>query len=278
MGIDRGSGCRMRRGRGVARRLICEMMERRWLLSTFVVTNTSDDTNPNSLRWAILQANSSPAGSRVEIDFNIPTAGVRTIHLASPLPAIDVPVMIDGTTEPGYQDSPSVEIDGSAIAGAGIGGLVLTAGQSTVRGLSLVGFSGSAIVLTSGGHNAVAANYLGLTPSGTVSPNHQGISLLGSSSNTIGVGAAGMGNVISGNTGDGILIEPGSGTDSTSNLIVGNEVGTSPDGLHAIANAGAGIDVAGASANVIGGPGQVFGNVLSGNVGPGIRVTGDASG
>jgi uncharacterized repeat protein (TIGR01451 family) len=254
------------------------MMERRQLLSTLVVTDTNDDTNPNSLRWAILQANSSPSGSGIEIDFNIPTAGGRTIHLASPLPAIDVQVMIDGTTEPGYQGSPLVEIDGSALSGAGNNGLVLTAGQSTVRGLSLVGFSDSAIVLTSGGGSAVAANYLGLTPSGTALPNQQGISLLGSSGNTIGAGTAGMGNVISGNTGDGILIEPGSGTGSTSNLIVGNQVGTSPDGLHAIANAGAGIDVAGASANVLGGPGQVFGNVLSGNVGPGIRVVGDASG
>ncbi len=254
-------------------------MERRQLLSTFVVTDTNDDTNPNSLRWAILQANASPPASGVAIEFRLPGSGAGTIHLTSPLPAIDVPVMIDGTSQPGYQGSPLVEIDGAALAGSGDDGLVLTAGDSTVRGLSLVGFSDSAIVLMSGGDNAVAGNYLGLAPSGSASaPNQQGITLVGSSGNTVGAGTAGSGNVISGNNGDGILIEPGAGTDSTSNLMTGNRIGTSPDGLHAIANAGAGIAVAGANGNEIGGPGQAFGNVLSGNLGPAIRVTGGATG
>ena len=47
-----------------------EVMERRQLLSALWVTNTNDDTNPNSLRWAILQANSGTGVAT--IDFNIP--------------------------------------------------------------------------------------------------------------------------------------------------------------------------------------------------------------
>lgn len=253
-------------------------MERRQLLSTFVVTNTNDDTNPNSLRWAILQANTGGDGSGAAIDFNIPAAGAVAIRLAAPLPAVTVPVMIDGTTQPGYIGAPLVEIDGSGLSGSGNDGLSITAGGSTIRGLSLAGFSGSAIVLTTGGNNAIAANYLGLTPAGTALGNLHGITLFGSSGNTIGLSTAGLGNVISGNTGDGVLVEPGANGDSSSNTIVGNEIGTSPDGLHAIGNAGAGINVAGASGNVIGGPGAVFGNVLSGNQGAGIAVTGGASG
>ncbi len=253
-------------------------MERRQLLSTFVVTDTNDDANPNSLRWAIIQANASGAASGAAIDFDIADSGAVAIHLTAPLPAIDVPVVIDGTTEPGYLGSPLVEIDGSGLTGAGIDGLSLTAGGSTVRGLSLVGFSDSGLMLTSGGDNEVAANYLGLTPAGAVLANGCGIALVGSSGNTVGVGTTGVGNVISGNTGDGVLIEPGAGIDSASNTIVGNDIGTSPDGLHVIANAGAGIDVAGASTNVIGGPGPVFGNVVSGNQGAGIVVTGVRSG
>ena len=125
---------------------------------------------------------------------------------------------------------PLVEIDGSGLAGAANDGLVITAGGSTIRGLSLVGFSDSAIVLESGGGNAIAGNYLGLAPSGTAAaPNQQGITLLGSSYNTIGVGSAGLGNVISGNSGDGVLIEPGGGANSAAaNQVVGNRIGTSP--------------------------------------------------
>lgn len=279
MGIGRKSGCRVRRICRMMRRPVCEAMERRELLSTLVVSDTNDDTNPNSLRWAIQQANADTSGTAVQIDFDLTGSGPLTIHLASPLPAINVPVIIDGTTQPGYQGSPLVEIDGSGIAGSGNDGLVIAAGGSTIRGLSLVGFSGSAIVLQSAGGNAVASNELGVAPSGnTAIPNGVGITLVGSSFNTIGVGTAGLGNVISGNTGDGMLLEPGLGADSTANLIVGNQIGTSPDGQQAIGNGGAGIDIQGAGGNSIGMPGQGFGNILSGNVGPGINIQGDGQG
>ena len=278
MDIGRRSGCRIRRGRVVARRPVCEVMEPRRLLSTLLVTNTNDDTNANSLRWAILQVNSSPS-TTAEIDFDIPASGAVTIHLSSPLPQIDAPVDIDGASEPGYQGQPLVEIDGSGLTGAGSDGLVLTGGGSTVSGLSLVGFSDSAIVLKSGGDNIISGNELGLTLSGAkAAPNQQGLTLLGSSGNTIGVSTAGTGNVISGNSGDGILIEPGAGTNSTANLVVGNLIGTTVDGSQAIPNGGSGIVVAGSGANQIGLPGTGFGNVISGNTGSGISVSGGAAG
>jgi uncharacterized repeat protein (TIGR01451 family) len=278
MGTGSRSGHRLGRGRRIARRLVCEVLERRELLS-LVVTSTSDDSSPNTLRWAIQQADAGSSSSTVEIDFNIQGPGSLAIHLASPLPSITVPVLIDGTTEPGYHGIPLVEVDGSGLSGGGNEGLVLTAAGNTVRGLSLVGFSDSAIVLASGGDSAIAGNYIGLTPSGSRGlPNHEGITLLGSSGNTIGAGTAGIGNVISGNSGDGLLIEPGVGADSADNLVVGNWIGTSPDGLHAIPNGAAGIAVAGASANLIGAPGQVFANVVAGNAGPGILLTNGAQG
>jgi uncharacterized repeat protein (TIGR01451 family) len=254
-------------------------MEPRQLLSTLVVTSTEDNESPNTMRWAIEQANASMSATPVEIDFNIQGSSGPAIHLASPLPEINVPVLIDGTTQPGGGGGPVVEIDGSGLAGGGQDGLVLTAGGSTIRGLSLVGFSDSAIVLESGGGNAIAGNYLGIEPSGSAAlPDHVGITLLGSWNNTLGVGTAGAGNVISGNTGDGVLLEPGGGTDSRANLILGNRIGTSPDGLHAIPNGAAGIEVAGSSANNIGAPGQALANILSGNAGPGILLTGDSPG
>src|SRR4051812_5256298 len=152
----RGPGRRQRRA---TCRPDCEVMERRQLLSTYLVTNANDDPNPGSLRWAILQANSDTASDTIA--FDLPGQGPQAIPLGSPLPAIINPVVIDGTTQPGYNGSPLVEIDGSA-TGAASDGLVILAGASTVRGIGLVGFAGSGIVLTAGGGNVIEANYLGV--------------------------------------------------------------------------------------------------------------------
>ena len=75
------------------------------------------------------------------IRFDIASAGVQTIALTSPLPALGYSVLIDGTTESGYGTSPLVVIDGSG-AGSGSDGLTISGGDSTIRGLAIVGFSG----------------------------------------------------------------------------------------------------------------------------------------
>lgn len=253
-------------------------MEFRLLLSTYVVTSPGDQAGTDSLRWAIEQANASHSAS--VIDFNIATTGPVKIQLASPLPSISVPVVVDGTTEPGYSGTPLVELDGSKLTGGGNDGLVLMAGGSTVRGLAIGGFSDSAIVLETQGGNAIASNYLGLDPSGaTEIPNGAGLTILGSSNNTIGVGLAGGGNVISGNSGDGILIDDG-GTGSTQNLIAGNLIGTDSTGQVAVGNGSAGIEIEGklSGGNTIGAAGRAFGNVISGNDGSGIEVGDGAAG
>src|SRR5689334_1767630 len=54
-----------------------ELVEDRTLLSTFAVTNTSDD-GPGSLRQAILDSNAA-TGQTNTIDFTIPGEGVQTI-------------------------------------------------------------------------------------------------------------------------------------------------------------------------------------------------------
>jgi len=46
---------------------------------------------------------SSATGNRSQIEFNLPP-GNTTIELKSPLPALAVPVVIDGTTQPGYAE------------------------------------------------------------------------------------------------------------------------------------------------------------------------------
>jgi len=86
----------------------------------------------------------------------------------SPLPAISDPVIIDGTSQPGYSGTPLVELYGGTFGGTGScdgTGLGISAGNSTVRGLMINAWS-AAIVLSGNGNNVVQGNYLGLDASG----------------------------------------------------------------------------------------------------------------
>ncbi|HEX3449182.1 MAG TPA: hypothetical protein VHS97_13065, partial [Isosphaeraceae bacterium] len=188
---------------------MCELLESRELLSTLVVSNTTDAAVPipNSLRWAIDNVNADSTPDTIQ--FAIPGSGVQSIRLISALPPIVNTVAIDGSSQPNYMGSPLIQLDGSTL-GPGSDGLVISAGQSTVMGLAVVGFSGSAIVLNAPGGDVIEANYLGVTAAGgQASPNGTGITVSSSASNTIG-GPAGQANVISGNSGNGIVIQTGS--------------------------------------------------------------------
>jgi uncharacterized repeat protein (TIGR01451 family) len=258
-----------------ARRPGCEVMERRLVMSSFSVTNVSDSASPHSLRWAIQQVNAdSQPGT---ISFNIQGGSVQTIHLSQPLPALTNPVVIDGTSQPSYAGKPLIQLDGSALP-QGASGLVLTAGSSTIEGLSIVGFSGSGVVLSASSNNLVAANYLGLPATGgPVSGNGTGISIIGSSNNTIGGASASFGNVISGNSANGVAIDAGGGA-ATSNAVIGNLIGTSPSGMGAAGNGQRGIVVNAASGTEIGLAVAGAGNVISGNVGAGVALLSGATG
>jgi len=69
---------------------------------TYTVTNTND-SGPDSLRQALLDANShpNPPGSIDQIVFNIPGSGVHTITPTTAFPPIVDAVIIDGYTQPG---------------------------------------------------------------------------------------------------------------------------------------------------------------------------------
>ena len=107
--------------------------------ASFTVTNTND-SGAGSLRQAIQDANTNPGTDT--ITFNISGSGVKTINLSSALPAITSPVIIDGTTQPGFAGSPLIELNGTSVTSGH--GLSITAGNSTVKGLVInrFGFSG----------------------------------------------------------------------------------------------------------------------------------------
>ncbi len=266
-----------------------DLMEDRTLLSTFAVNNTSD-SGPGSLRQAIIDSNSA-VGATNTIDFDISGTGVQTIAPLTSLPAIANPVLIDGTSQPAYNGTPLIELNGSRAGGGD--GFTITAAGVTVCGLDVDSFSqGAGIHLTGAGATGdwIYGNLLGTDPTGTMAEGNQyGVEIdAGATNNLVGTKGDGVNdvaqrNVISGNGDSGVFIS-GQGTDG--NIVAGNFIGTDLTGTQALGNAGsndylanAGVTItAGASGNWIGvkprGGAVVAdeGNLISGNDAYGIQI------
>ncbi len=245
-------------------RLTLEALADRLLLSVYAVINTADG-GEGSLRQAILDANAHPG--RDTIIFDIPGAEAHTIQPLSPLPTITDSVVIDGTYQPGYAGTPLILLDGSA-AGSQASGLVIAAGDSTVRGLDIGNFGEDGIQLgtqlNSPGGNVVAGNYIGIDVTGTrtMSNNRWGVNVLGSPGNTVGGTGARDGNVISGNRHGGIYINHGDHS-----VVQGNFIGTDATGTIALGNGPGndGVNLSVGSDVTIGGTIPGARNIISGN-------------
>jgi hypothetical protein len=228
------------------------------------VTNTQSE-GPGSLRQAILEANVTAEMIAI-ISFAIPGSGVETIHLNSPLPAITHPVVVDGTTQPGYAGQPVIVLDGTGL-GDGVDGLTITAGDSMVKGLGIDDFSGAGIRLHDNGRDLIVGNYLGTDASGSRARSNQtGIRIDTGSGDRIGGVNATDRNLISGNSAAGVAIFSGTG-----HHVIGNFIGTDATGTKAIPN-GDGVSVT-ANANTIGGTDPATDNVIAFNDGYGVRVS-----
>lgn len=234
----------------------------------FVVTNTNDH-GAGSLREALNGANATQGVDR--ITFQISGSGVQTIRPTSPLPEATGPVTIDATTQPGFNGSPVIELDGSTV-GISSSGLTISGGNSTVRGLVINRFLVSGITLKTAGGNRIEGNIIGLDPAGAVRrPNGNGITLDQSGSNIIGGTTAAQRNVISGNNSNGISF----GT--VGNQIKGNYIGTNASGTAALMNNDHGIILfflgTLGEANQVGGTEPGAGNLISGNGRNGIEAS-----
>ena len=210
---------------------------------------TLSDSGAGSLRAAIDAANSAAAGTATDITFSVN----GTITLASALPAITNEVIIDGTSAPTHTagGAPVVEIncDGHA-------GLQFSAGSadSELLGVAVDDASGNGVTL---GADAITLNgdYIGLDLAGAADGNHaDGVFVSpDSSEDMIGLNSSGdsgvVANVISGNTGSGLVL-----SGATHNTVAANRIGTNRAGSAAIANGGNGIWLTqGANGNEIGG-------------------------
>ncbi len=238
------------------RRLWLEELETRRLLS-YTVNDPGDapldpqkgpgiSTDGNTtLRSAIQQVNLDGGGA---INFS-----VDEVSATSPLPPIGTAVTINGGAVG------TVVISGS--------GLDFTADKSVAEYLVINGSESDGIDI-SGALNEVLDDYIGTDQSGMqpVGNPGSGVYLLGSG-NTI------SGCVIAANADSGITIVGGS-----NNVIRGNFIGTDITGTKALGNGGGGVDLFdGASHNSIGGTTASARNLISGNSGDGIDISGQAT-
>ncbi len=221
----------------------------------FTVTNALD-SGDGSLRAAILSANATTGSST--IDFDIPGTGVQTIALLTPLPATINPVVIDGTTQPGYQNTPLIELEGASILDntksppspiPNVNGLVLSGGNSLVRGLDIDRFSGSGIFVNRDG-NTITGDFIGTDPTGTMALGNgvNGVVFAGRN-NFLGADLMdpppgfNVKNVISGNGGAGVFLGSSGSALPSNDVVEGNLIGTDVGGTSDLGNAGPGIDV-----------------------------------
>jgi hypothetical protein len=250
--------------------------------SPFTVNNTSD-SGPGSLRQVITIANA--ASGPVTILFNIPKTdpgysnGVFTIKPLSALPVLThAGITLSGASQQTFTGKtngtlPVIVLNGTS-AGASANGLSITASGIIVNDIIVDDFTGASaagIVLTGTGatKDSVTNSLIGVGPSGAAAPNALGV-LIQKGANHDTIGGAGAGDVISGNTGDGIDL---TGTGTSSNTIIGNKIGTNVAGTAAVPNDGQGILIFGAATkNTIGSAGD--GNVISGNLSVGIAFSG----
>ena len=127
-------------------------------------------------------------------------------------------------------------------------------------------------------NNAVLGNFIGTNAAGTAAlGNGTGVLIdNGASNNMIGGTGAGAGNVISGNSSDGIDIGLPSTLSSNGNFVQGNKIGTNAAGTAALGNGTPGVGSGGAGVRFFGGTSNtVANNVISGNVNEGIFFHGD---
>ncbi len=246
--------------------------ETTWVVNTTGDSNTTCTATLCSLRGAIKAANTSVDSDVIR--FNIAPAGPKTIAVGagvkSGLPVITgSDIVLDGTSQPGG-GSQGIRLDDPDV-GDGEHGLVIEGSRVTVRGFTITRFDGWGIAVWHGSAARIYGNRIGTADGVTdLGTGDDGIRLQAGGSSIVGGAGPGEGNLVSGSDNDGIELH-----DSSDNVIVGNMVGLTADGLGRLPNAGTGIELNGASSrNRVGGETTAERNFASGNDGIGVQLLG----
>ena len=250
----------------------------------FIVTN-ANDSGAGSLRQAILDANANPGLD--EIVFNVPDAAPLAagldldppqvqIDVQLAMPVISDPLAIRGFTQPGSAANTSSNDNNATIAvvldgaqtSAGTDGLVFGPGSggSTLEGLGIRQFPGNGVVVS----NVLGVNVLG----GYVLDNDaNGIAALSGSVN-IGDRTPAARMLVSGNGANGVILGRLPALGKAFAKIEGTFIGREVLIVLPRGNKLDGVRVDDSEANV-GETADGAANVISGNGGNGIHVTGD---
>ncbi|MEY4070339.1 MAG: hypothetical protein RL721_953, partial [Candidatus Eisenbacteria bacterium] len=212
-------------------------------------------------------------GLRASNDYFV--GGVASIALQSTLPPLDATVSIDAQNQPGWSQDPIVMLDGSATFGAN--GLLVQSPDCVIRGLIVSGFGASGISVNDV-DAVIQGNWIGLDATGTaaLANGTDGIEVWTDRA-IVGGTSASQRNVVSGNANHGIRVE----FLSSQSVVRGNWVGTNATGTAAVPNGDLGgtfaaILVTGDNTTV-GGASAGARNLVSGNTGAGIEVSGFAN-
>src|SRR5579884_2643980 len=216
------------------------------------------------------------SGNGIEIQGTGNTLGARNIISGNSKDGVRIDSTASGTLVQG--DWIGVNSSDAALGNGG-NGLSIAGNNNTVGGTvtaarNLISGNGNDGVKidSSGSGNRVLGNYIGVNTYDTavLGNSGNGIEIAGNS-NTIGASYAVAPNEISGNTGDGVLLDSG----SSGNQVLGNYIGTNHGGNAAVANK-IGIEDAG-SRNTIGGSVLGARNLISGNSGDGVLLDSTAT-
>lgn len=198
----------------------------------------------------------------------------------------------DGTAAAGNSGDGIGIFSGTAAAAASGN----TIGGSTAANRNVIsgnGANGITINAQDGGttsNNIISGNYIGANATGTAAIANVGDGVLvnvpqgggqaqsntvgGETGNTAGGACTGSCNLISGNGANGVgLWHSG----STSNSVIGNYIGTNAAGSGKVPNGNIGVEVNETANNTVGGATSARRNVISGNAGAGVFITGAAS-
>jgi hypothetical protein len=209
------------------------------------------------------------SGSGFIVLANATIAGLSIVRFLGS--GISVQTNGDGTVIQGCYVG--VTPDGVA-AGNGLGIEVSGAAKVQIGGgplRNIISANAGAGISASGGIDfpiAILGNYVGLDPAGVTDMGNGTIGV------QLAVPADVINNVISGNAGGGIRVLQ----DDNRLIARGNLIGMNAIATAAMANDGPGISINDAEFNIIGGASPTQRNVISGNTGPGLQLTGDASG
>jgi murein DD-endopeptidase MepM/ murein hydrolase activator NlpD len=183
-----------------------------------------------------------------------------------------------------------VDSTGAAAAGNGGDGIAITSGDNIVGGITAAARNvisangGDGVeVFGSASRNVVEGNFIGTDVTGTAGTDgggnplgngNDGVAVHDSVNtpfnNTVGGMAAGAGNVISANGGDGVEVFHAVGS-----AVQGNFIGTDVTGTAALGNGTDGVALSnGAGGTLIGGTAAGARNVISSNAADGVEITG----